>query len=341
MDQTLPPTPSELPYVQDDGLPRSGSLITAAVLCFLGTVVPLSWLALQLYNLRLHQLHAALTGARLPFGLLLLEDVTCVLTLVALLIVSGVLLCVRVRWAVHVAGAVLAVVLVGATGATLAEAVRRFSDDSPMKKPASHHAAEIALRAATCVVLPLAVVGLLSRRSVWEAVASRRGSMPGLPVLLFAAGTVFIWYGLAATSVHEQALPYGVYFGRFYGGAAVTLWRLGFAAAWVLAGVLLVRGRMTGWAMALIVTLAAIASEALLAAVGGTDVLKRETIPLSQQLAVGLGVARAGEPNAPWLAALWRSATPLCLLALLLLAGRHFLFEDVPDPPETTGLASA
>src|SRR5687767_6664971 len=178
-------TPPPILYAPRVRRPGLGSLIAAAVLCFIGPLVPLGWLALQLVNLEHAQLRAGLTGARLPFGLLLLEDVAGALALIVLLIVAGVLLCLRARWAIHVAGAVMGVVLVGATGATLAEAVRRLADHSPIAKPAAEHVPEIALRAGLAVAWPLAVVVLLSRRSARAAIVARRGSMPRVPVLLF------------------------------------------------------------------------------------------------------------------------------------------------------------
>jgi hypothetical protein len=340
MDENVPPPLPQLPYAQAHASPGSGSLIAAAVLCFLGTLVPLGWLAVQVSNVQVHQLHAALTATRLPFGLLLLEDVVCALGLAGLLLVSGVLLCLRARWAIHVAGALMGVVLVGATGATVAEAVRRLSKDPPLAKPMSEHVAEIALRAGTSVLLPFAVIVLLSRRSVRSAIVFRRGSLPATPVLIFTAGTVLIWYGLAATSLHEQANAYEVYFGRFYGGVTVTLWRVGFAAAWVLAGVLLVSGGTTGCLLGLVVTLAHLASELILAAMGGADALARESFSRSSDQ-LGAILAMSAGPDAPWPAALWRSATALCLLGLVLLAAEDLLFEDVPDPQEAAGDAGA
>src|SRR5687768_17592478 len=104
MSQTPPP----LPYasVRASPLPpRSGSLMTAAVLCFVGALFPLIWLGIQVVNTQHHEWRAAFTANRLPFKLLLLEDATCALALCALLILGGVLLCLRAKWAVHMLGA--------------------------------------------------------------------------------------------------------------------------------------------------------------------------------------------------------------------------------------------
>jgi hypothetical protein len=335
MNETLQP----IPYDQVRGSPRSVPLVFAAVLCFFGTLVPLAWLGIQAVNFQHRQLIAAFTSPRLPFGLILLEEAACALTLVALLILSGVLLCVRARWSIHIAGAVMGIAIVGATGATLAVAIERFFEDPTFAKPLSENIAEVALLAGAGIVLPLLVVLMLSRGSGRATIVSRRGSMPGTPVLPFVTGAVLVWYGLAATSVHEQAVPVGIYFCRLYTGTAVTLWRVGFASAWILAGILLLRASLSGWMLAILVTAAAITSEALLAAIGGADALVRKSFlktfdPLDASLAL------AGGPRAPELAALWRSATHLCLLGLLLLAALHFLFEDVPDrssPSEETG----
>src|SRR5688572_12498801 len=109
--------PPPVPYADHRvSWPRSGSLMTAAFLCFFGTLVPLVWMSVQAVNIRVNELSAAFRGTRLPFGLLLLEDAACALALIALLILAGVMLCLRTRWAIHVTGAVMGIVLVGATG---------------------------------------------------------------------------------------------------------------------------------------------------------------------------------------------------------------------------------
>ena len=56
---------------------------------------------------------------------------------------------------------------------------------------------------------------------------------------------------------------------------------------------------------------------------------------------LGAILAMSAGPDAPWPAALWRSATALCLLGLVLLAAEDLLFEDVPDPQEAAGDAGA
>ena len=156
MDHMPPP----IVYAPHADSPRSRSLIAAAVLCFAGTLVPLAWLAIQLANARTNEVLATFSGARLPFGLLLLENAASALALCGLLILAGVLLCHRARWAIHVTSALMGIVLVGATGATLAEAARALTAAGATVRGAAVVAATV-LRGTRNVVVPP-----LSRRTV-------------------------------------------------------------------------------------------------------------------------------------------------------------------------------
>lgn len=331
MTPTPPPVPTPpamIPAGEYSAMPGSRSLIAAAILCFIAAPVPLIWLAFQLSNLQQKSMLAAFMGLRLPFRAVFIEEIVCTAGLAALLIVCGVLLLARARWAVHFTGAVMGVVIVGGLAATIAEIVRRLTDDSPRAAPPESHFGEIALRTVAVVVWPMVIAILLGSRSILAAIVDRRGSLPSIGGVEFASGVVLIWFGLAATSIHRQSIPYDIFFGRIVSDTPATVWRVAFAVAWVIAGVLMIRGRKGAGIVAILVTAAAIASEVMLAVAGGTEALADRTIA-DRVERFEIEMATPFEPDSPWLAALYRGAGPLCLLLFLLAP--YVLFVDEPD----------